>query len=74
MMSKTEAQFRFSEDEFGKRFDRCVTDALIKGSSGFLIGSVFSLLFLKRRVWPTLVATGFGVGVAYRACEKDLNS
>lgn len=43
-------------------------------AGGLIIGSVASLLFFKRRVWPTWLGAGFGVGVAYSNCEKNLNS
>ncbi|XP_032593026.1 MICOS complex subunit Mic10-like [Drosophila grimshawi] len=64
----------FSEDQVGVKLDRCVSDTIIKGSGGLLIGSVMSLLFFKRRVWPVWLGSGFGVGVAYSTCEKNLNS
>ncbi|KRF99528.1 uncharacterized protein Dwil_GK27064 [Drosophila willistoni] len=71
-MSSTGASF--SEDQFGKKLDRCITDTIVKGFGGLIIGSAASLLFFKRRAWPAWIGTGFGVGVAYRTCEKDLNS
>lgn len=42
-------------------------------AGGFLIGTVLSLTFFKRKAWPILMATGFGAGMAYRTCEKELN-
>lgn len=41
---------------------------------GFLVGSVVSLLFFKRRTLPIWLGTGFGIGVGYRNCEAALNS
>ncbi|XP_055908454.1 MICOS complex subunit Mic10-like [Eupeodes corollae] len=73
-MSENKAKPTFSEDEFGKKLDRCVTDTLIKAAGGLALGTVFSLLFFKRRSWPAIMGTGFGIGVAYRTCERDLNS
>ncbi|XP_017061249.1 MICOS complex subunit Mic10 [Drosophila ficusphila] len=64
----------FIEDKIGKRLDRCVSDTLVKGCGGLIIGSVVSLLFFKRRAWPAWVGTGFGIGVAYRTCEKEISS
>lgn len=40
---------------------------------GIAIGSVFSLLFFKRRKWPIILGGGFGIGLAYSNCERDLN-
>ncbi|CAD7091811.1 unnamed protein product [Hermetia illucens] len=63
----------FSEEEFGKRMDRCLTDVLMKTCGGFVIGTVVSVLFFRRRAWPIILGGGFGTGVAYRNCEKELN-
>ncbi|XP_054087761.1 MICOS complex subunit MIC10-like [Zeugodacus cucurbitae] len=63
----------YPEDDVGKRVDRCFTDALIKGSTGLLVGVSFSLLLLKRKTWPLLIGAGFGVGVAFKTCERHLN-
>lgn len=41
---------------------------------GFVIGSLVSLLFFKRRAFPLWIGTGFGFGVGYRNCETALNS
>ena len=41
---------------------------------GLFLGTVFSLLFFKRRRFPIILGTGFGVGVAYTNCERDLNA
>lgn len=48
----------------------------IRGSipgGGLALGSVFSLLFFKRRAWPIIMGSGFGIGVAYTNCERALN-
>lgn len=41
---------------------------------GLLIGGVFSLLFFRKRRWPIILGGGFGIGMAYSNCEKDLNA
>uniref|UniRef100_A0A1L8DBW9 MICOS complex subunit MIC10 n=1 Tax=Nyssomyia neivai TaxID=330878 RepID=A0A1L8DBW9_9DIPT len=64
----------FGEDEYGRKIDRCLTDVLVKSAGGLALGAVFSLLFFKRRRWPLVMGTGFGTGLAYSRCEKDLNS
>ncbi|XP_075152807.1 MICOS complex subunit Mic10-like [Haematobia irritans] len=66
-------QISKTEDEFGKKIDRCITDMGIKSASGLAIGAVLSLLIFKRKAWPIIMGTGFGAGVSYRTCEKDLN-
>ncbi|KRG00511.1 MICOS complex subunit Mic10 [Drosophila mojavensis] len=68
------SEMGFSEEQMGMKFDRCVSDTIVKGSGGLIIGSVVSLLFFRRRLWPTWLGAGFGVGVAYSSCENNLNS
>ncbi|XP_023304370.2 MICOS complex subunit MIC10-like [Lucilia cuprina] len=72
-MNAKNNQVFYAEDEFGKKLDRCITDSIVKSSGGLVLGSVISLLFFKRKAWPIILGTGFGTGVAYRTCEKDLN-
>lgn len=62
-----------SEDDMGKKWDRCLADSIMKIGAGIGIGMVFSLLFFKRRTWPMLVGGGFGMGVGYSNCERDIN-
>ncbi|KAJ3642618.1 hypothetical protein Zmor_025381 [Zophobas morio] len=62
------------EEELGRKWDRCFSDSLLKFGGGLVLGSVFSLLFFKRRRWPILLGGGFGVGMAYSNCERDLNA
>ncbi|KAH8274671.1 hypothetical protein KR018_003914 [Drosophila ironensis] len=62
------------EDRVRENLNRCVSDALVKGVGGLVIGSVVTLLFFRRRIWPVWLGTGFGVGMAYRGCEKELNA
>ncbi|KAL1492093.1 hypothetical protein ABEB36_012586 [Hypothenemus hampei] len=64
----------YVEEELGRKWDKCVSDAVIKFGGGIVLGSVFSLLFFKRKRWPILMGGGFGVGMAYSNCEKDLNA
>uniref|UniRef100_A0A182I1Y3 MICOS complex subunit MIC10 n=1 Tax=Anopheles arabiensis TaxID=7173 RepID=A0A182I1Y3_ANOAR len=64
----------FAEDQYGRKVDRCLSDTLLKFGGGMILGSVFSLVFFKRRAWPIIMGSGFGVGVAYNNCERSLNS
>ncbi|KAK0077682.1 hypothetical protein PV325_003586 [Microctonus aethiopoides] len=63
----------WAEDEIGRKWDRCFTDALIKLGGGIFLGSVFSLIFIRKK-WPIVTGAGFGLGMAYSNCEKDINS
>ncbi|XP_043473893.1 MICOS complex subunit Mic10-like [Leptopilina heterotoma] len=62
-----------TEDEMGKKWDKCFTDAVLKLGGGILVGSVFSLLFIRRK-WPIITGAGFGLGMAYSNCENEINS
>ncbi|KAG4079070.1 hypothetical protein HA402_001725 [Bradysia odoriphaga] len=73
-MAEKKSNTNFSEDIFGRKIDRCLTDTIVKGAGGLFIGTVFSLLFFKRRAFPIVLGTGFGIGVAYRNCEQELNA
>ncbi|XP_065163248.1 MICOS complex subunit MIC10-like [Atheta coriaria] len=64
----------YVEDEIGRKWDRCLTDGILKFGGGLVIGTVFSFLFFKRKRWPILLSGGFGVGMAYSNCERDLNA
>ncbi|XP_025411361.1 MICOS complex subunit MIC10-like [Sipha flava] len=66
-MSKT-----YKEDEISIRVDRCLYDSAIKFGGGLIVGGVASLLFFKRKKWPLIMGSGFGLGLAYENCEKDL--
>ncbi|XP_043271391.1 MICOS complex subunit Mic10-like [Venturia canescens] len=63
----------WAEDEIGRKWDRCFTDAVLKMGGGIFLGSVFSLLFFRRK-WPIITGAGFGLGMAYSNCEKDINA
>lgn len=64
----------YIEEELGRKWDKCISDGILKFGGGLALGSVFSLLFFKRRRWPIIMGGGFGIGMAYSNCEKDLNA
>ncbi|KAK5645061.1 hypothetical protein RI129_006361 [Pyrocoelia pectoralis] len=64
----------YKEDQLDRKWNRCFTDGLLKFTGGFLIGTVVSFLFFKKRKWPMILGGGFGIGMAYSNCERDLNS
>ncbi|XP_041674777.1 MICOS complex subunit mic10 [Drosophila eugracilis] len=47
---------------------------MMSESGGLVVGTALSLLFFKKRAWPAWVGAGFGIGVAYRTCEMEINS
>ncbi|KAL2728721.1 MICOS complex subunit Mic10-like [Vespula squamosa] len=64
----------WSEDDIGRKWDRCFADAFLKLSCGVVIGGVVSLFFFRRRKWPLIIGAGFGLGMAYSECEREINA
>ncbi|XP_014254174.1 MICOS complex subunit Mic10-like [Cimex lectularius] len=64
----------YTENELGRRWDRCLADGLIKFAAGVVVGGVSSLMLFKRKKWPVIMGAGFGFGLAYGNCERELNS
>jgi inner membrane organizing system protein 1 len=60
-----------SEDELGRKWDRCLSDTSIKIASGIGLGIVFSFVFFRRRPWPVAFGAGVGLGMGYANCQHD---
>ena len=67
-MSNAQAR---SEEEIGRKWDRCLSNLLIKSGAGFGVEALFSLLVFSRRPWPIAFATGLGAGMAFSNCQHD---
>ncbi|AEO68962.1 6fa203c1-2598-4ee7-8610-ffd45c28b902 [Thermothielavioides terrestris] len=61
-----------SEALLNEKWDRCLSNLIIKSTLGLGFGVVFSVLLFKRRAWPALVGVGFGAGRAYEECNYSL--
>lgn len=61
-----------SEALLNEKWDRCLSNTLIKSSLGLGFGVVFSVLLFKRRAWPAILGAGFGAGRAYEECNYSL--
>ncbi|KAI0165814.1 hypothetical protein GGR57DRAFT_448840 [Xylariaceae sp. FL1272] len=61
-----------SEALLEEKWDRCLSNMLIKSTLGLGFGVVFSVLLFKRRAWPAFVGVGFGAGRAYEECNWSL--
>ncbi|KXX74989.1 MICOS complex subunit mic10 [Madurella mycetomatis] len=61
-----------SEALLNEKWDRCLSNLIIKSSLGLGFGVVFSVLLFKRRAWPAFVGAGFGAGRAYEECNYSL--
>ncbi|EDW32477.1 GL11664 [Drosophila persimilis] len=55
-----------------KTNDKCITDFLMKGASGLIIGTVFTVFFTRPRTYPIWLGLGVGMGLAYDCCQKRL--
>ncbi|CAH8818782.1 unnamed protein product [Schistosoma curassoni] len=60
-----------SEDILGFKLDRCISDTLIKTGAGLFGGIIFSVVLAKRRPWPLIFGTGFGLGMGISNCNND---
>ncbi|CAF0757536.1 unnamed protein product [Adineta steineri] len=63
-----------SEEVYGEKWDRCMTDTMVKAASGLALGIVFSAVLFKRRPWPVFLGTGIGLGMGYGNCQNDFRS
>ncbi|KAI1335529.1 DUF543-domain-containing protein [Xylariaceae sp. FL0016] len=63
-----------SEALLNEKWDRCLSNMLVKSSLGLGFGVVFSVLLFKRRSWPVLAGVGFGAGRAYEECNYSLKA
>ncbi|CAG2164209.1 unnamed protein product [Oppiella nova] len=62
-----------SEDQLGRQWDKFISNSVLKMGTGVIIGSVFSLLVFRRRVWPLVFGSGIGLGFASNQLQTDLN-
>jgi len=63
-----------SEDELGRKLDRCVADSLLKISSGLAIGIVASFAIFKGRTFPIWLGSGIGLGMGWSNCRHDFDA
>ena len=63
-----------SEEEIGQKYDKCITDLLIKSGAGLGVGALLSLVVFKRKVWPATLSTGVGIGMAISNCQHEFKS
>ncbi|KAG9307251.1 hypothetical protein G9A89_017079 [Geosiphon pyriformis] len=59
-----------SEDILNEKWDKCISNLLIKTGIGLSVGVVASALIFKKKAWPIAMSTGIGIGVAYADCQR----
>ncbi|KZZ95878.1 hypothetical protein AAL_04174 [Moelleriella libera RCEF 2490] len=63
-----------SEALLNEKWDRCLSNLLVKSTIGLGFGVVFSVLLFKRRAFPAFIGVGFGAGRAYEECNYTLKA
>ncbi|KAI8065762.1 hypothetical protein BC940DRAFT_303534 [Gongronella butleri] len=59
-----------SEDLLSHKWDRVVSNFVVKTGLGLSVGIVASALLFKKRTWPIAIASGWGFGVAYADAQR----
>ncbi|KAF7726438.1 hypothetical protein EC973_008772 [Apophysomyces ossiformis] len=59
-----------SEDLLAQKWDRVISNFVVKTGLGLSAGIVASALLFKKRSWPIAIATGYGFGVAYADAQR----
>ncbi|TPX69278.1 hypothetical protein SpCBS45565_g02597 [Spizellomyces sp. 'palustris'] len=62
-----------AEELLSRKYDKCLSNAVVKAGMGISVGVGLSFLFFKRKMWPIAMSTGFGLGVAYEQCVRTFN-
>ncbi|KAI8136908.1 hypothetical protein BJV82DRAFT_526192 [Fennellomyces sp. T-0311] len=59
-----------SEDLLSQKWDRVISNFVVKTGLGLSAGIVASALLFKKRSWPIAIAGGWGFGVAYADAQR----
>ncbi|KAI9264918.1 hypothetical protein BDA99DRAFT_507232 [Phascolomyces articulosus] len=59
-----------SEDLLSHKWDRVISNFVVKTGLGLSAGIVASALLFKKRSWPIAITTGWGFGVAYADAQR----
>lgn len=62
-----------TEDKFNKEMRLFANDALVKMTTGALIGGLACLLFMRKRRWPMLLGATYGLAHAAKNCETAIS-
>jgi len=63
-----------SEDIIGEKWDKCLSNTVLKVGGGVAIGALASLLFFSRKGWPVVFGAGSGFGMGYNNCQHLLDA
>ncbi|KAL7748132.1 Mitochondrial inner membrane organizing system component [Sorochytrium milnesiophthora] len=59
-----------AEEVLARKWDRCLSNYIIKVGAGLSVGVVTSVLLFRKRTWPISLSGGFGLGMAYEQCQR----
>ncbi|KAI8970158.1 hypothetical protein BDF20DRAFT_916008 [Mycotypha africana] len=59
-----------SEEILSQKWDRAISNFVVKTGLGLSVGIVASALIFKKRLGPIALATGWGFGTAYADAER----
>ncbi|ORZ15595.1 hypothetical protein BCR42DRAFT_415513 [Absidia repens] len=59
-----------SEKLLSNKWDRVLSNFVVKTGFGLSVGIVASALLFKKRSWPIAISTGWGFGVAYADAQR----
>ncbi|KNE69771.1 hypothetical protein AMAG_14311 [Allomyces macrogynus ATCC 38327] len=62
-----------SEEVLARKWDRCLSNFLVKAGAATSVGIVTSVLLFRKKTWPVALAAGFGLGVAYEQCQRSFD-
>ncbi|ORZ17309.1 hypothetical protein BCR42DRAFT_414369 [Absidia repens] len=68
-MSTTDKKIA-SEELLSNKWDRVISNFVVKTGFGLSVGIVASALLFKKRTWPIAISTGWGFGVAYADAQR----
>ncbi|KAI5853755.1 hypothetical protein BZA05DRAFT_394598 [Tricharina praecox] len=60
-----------SEDLLSEKWDKCLSNLVVKSALGAGFGIIFSILLFKRRAWPVSFGLGIGAGRSYAECDQE---
>ncbi|KAI9219715.1 hypothetical protein BC828DRAFT_385428 [Blastocladiella britannica] len=62
-----------SEELLARKWDRCLSNFVVKVGAAASVGIVTSVILFRKRTWPVALASGFGLGVAYEECQRSFD-
>merc|ERR1712107_949260 len=68
---REKVKVEMSEGKLSAVWDHCLADGIVKTGAGGALGSLFSLVLFKRKLWPVTFGLGIGFGIACSNCQHE---